>query len=134
MQPNKSICYTNGKEFATNPEEINAFLGINYIMSISKLANVKWYRSVDSYLSNDDVRNTKARYRFINILQNLYFTNKQAVDKSDTAYKMRIVINHLNKASQDTVSDAETQLIDEHMTKFKGRMSCEHCMKKKPIK
>ena len=31
----------NGREFATNPEEIRAFLGINYIMSISKLPNVK---------------------------------------------------------------------------------------------
>ena len=43
----------NGREFATNPEEIRAFLGINYIMLISKLPNVKCYWSVDSYLSNE---------------------------------------------------------------------------------
>ena len=35
----------------------NAFLlGIKYIMSISKLPKVKCYGSVDSYLSNDNVR------------------------------------------------------------------------------
>ena len=33
----------NGREFATDPEVIRAFLGINYIMSISNLPNVKCY-------------------------------------------------------------------------------------------
>ena len=45
-----------------------------------------------------------------------------------------VVINHLNKAFQDAMSDAERQLIDEHITKFKGRMSCKQYMKNKPIK
>ena len=124
----------NGREFATNPGEIHAFLGISYIMSISKLPNVKCYGSVDSYLSNDDVRNAMARNSFMNILQNLHFTDNQIADKSDKAYKMRIVINHLNKAFQDAMSDAERQSIDKHMTKFKGRMSCKQYMKNKPIK
>ena len=47
---------------------------------------------------------------------------------------MRIVINHLNKAFQDAMSDAEKQSINEHMTKFKGRMSCKQYMKNKSIK
>ena len=38
----------NGRDFATNPEEIDALLGIIYIMSISKLPKVKCYWSVDS--------------------------------------------------------------------------------------
>ena len=37
----------NGRRFATNPEEIRTFLGINYIMSISNLPNVKCYWSVE---------------------------------------------------------------------------------------
>ena len=48
----------NGREFATSHEEMCAFLGINYIMPISKLPNLQCYCSVDSYLSNDGVRNT----------------------------------------------------------------------------
>ena len=124
----------NGREFATNPEEIRAFLGINYIMSISKLPNVKCYWSVDSYLSNHGVRKAMTRNRFMNILQNLHFTDNQTADKSDKAYKMRIVINHLNKAFQDAISDAERQSVDEYMTKFKGGMSCKQYMKNNPIK
>ena len=117
----KHICdqinlYTtqNGSEFATNPEEIRAILGINYIISISKLLNVKCYWSIESYLSNDGVRNAMTRNCFINILQNLHFTDNQTADKSDKVYKMRIVINHLNKAFQCAMSDEERQLIDEH--------------------
>ena len=124
----------NGKEFATNPEKIRAFLGINYIMSISKLPNVKCYWSIDSYLSNDGVRNAMTRNRFMNILQNLHFTDNQTADESDIVYKMRIAINPLIKAFQDAMSDVERQSTDEHMTKFKGRMSCKQYMKNKPIK
>ena len=70
----------------------------------------------------------------MNIFQNLCFTNNQTADKSDKAYKMLIVINHLNTAFQDAMSDVERQSIDEHMTKFKGRMSCKQYLKNKPIK
>ena len=41
----------SGRECATNSDEIRAFLGINHIMSISKLPNMTCYWSVDSYLS-----------------------------------------------------------------------------------
>ena len=124
----------NGREFSTNPEEIRAFLGINYIMSISKLPNVKYYWSIDSYLPNHSVRNAMTRNRFTNILQNLHFTDNQTADKSGKDCKMRIVINHLSKAFQDVIPDTERQSIDEHMTKFKIRMSCKQYMKNKSIK
>ena len=74
------------------------------------------------------------RNHFMNILQNLHFTDNQTADNSDQAYKMRIVIIHLNKAFQDAMSNAERQSIDEHMSKFKDRMSCKQYMKNKPEK
>ena len=80
------------------------------------------------------MRKAMTRIRVMNILQNLHFTDNQTADKSEKAYKMCIIMNHLNKAFQDAMSDAEKQSIDEHMTKFKGRMSCKQYMKNKPIK
>ena len=118
----------NGKEYATNPEEIRAFLGINYIMPISKLPDVKCYWSIDSYLSNDGVRNTMKRNPFINLLQNLHFTDNQTADKSEKAYNMRIIINHL------TMFHAERQSIYKHLTKYKGRLSCRQYTKKQANK
>ena len=51
----------------------------------------------------------------MNIFQNLHFTDNQTADKSDKAYEMHIVINHLNKVFQDAMSAAERQSIDECM-------------------
>ena len=98
-------------------------------MSISKLPNAKCYLSVDRYQSNDGVRNAVTRNRFINILLILHFTDNQTADKSGKAYKIRIAINHINKAFQDAMSDVERQSIDELMTKFNGRLSCKQYIK-----
>ena len=98
-----------GREFVTNPEEIRKFLGINYIMSISKLPNLKYYWSVDSYFSNEGVRNAVTRNRFMKILQNIHFADNQTANKSEKAYKIRMVIRHLNKAFQAAMSDVERQ-------------------------
>ena len=117
----------NGREFATTPEEIRAFLGINYIISISKLPNC--YCSVDSYLSNDIVR-----IFFVNIIQNFHFNDNETSEKSDNVYKMRNVINHLNEAFQKVIFDAKRQSIDENLTKCKVRMLCKQYIKNKPIK
>ena len=51
----------------------------------------------------------------MNIFQNLHFTDNQTADKSDKAYEMHIVINHLNKVFQDAMSVTERQSIDECM-------------------
>ena len=65
----------NGKELPTNPKQISPVLRINCIILISKLPNVNCYWSVDSYLSSDCVRNATTRSRFMNIHQNLHFTD-----------------------------------------------------------
>ena len=72
--------------------------------------------------------------RFLEILQNLHFADNNTSNTSDKGYKLRTVINHLNKAFQAAMSDADRQSIDEHMTKFKGRNSCKQYIKNKPIK
>ena len=72
-------------------------------MPILKLPKV----SCDSHMSNDGVRNTVIRNCFISILQNLHFADNQTIDQSHKACKMCIVINHLIKAFQDPMSDAE---------------------------
>ena len=81
-------------------------------MSTSKLPNLKCYWSVDSYMSNYGVRNNMTSNRFVNILQNLHFNDHETADKSDKAYKMHNVINQLNEAFQNAMSDGKRQSID----------------------
>ena len=85
----------NGREFRTNTDEMHLFLGANYMMSICKLPNIKRYLAADDYIDNNGRTNGITRARFSTILQNLYFVENQRADKSDKAYKLQPMINHL---------------------------------------
>ena len=60
----------------------------------------------------------------MNFFQNLHFADNQTADKSGKSYNISTVCNHLNKTFQNVMSNAKFQSIDEHMAKFKFRMSC----------
>ena len=72
--------------------------------------------------------------RFCEILQNLHFADSGKDDKSDNAFKMRPVIDHLNSKVFEVLSNVSEQSIDEHMVKFKGRSGMKQYIKSKPIK
>ena len=55
-------------------------------------------------------------------------------DQTDKGYKIRPIINQLNKSFQESYSNEPKQTIHEHMTKFKGRSSMRQYLKMKPIK
>ena len=112
-----------GREFQTNEQEMRAFLGINYVMSINKLPTIKSYWECGQYVGNEGIRNVMSRSRFEDILQNLHFSDNTKDDKSDKGYKVRSLINHFNQSFSECVSDDCTQSIDEHMVKFTGRSS-----------
>ena len=51
---------------------------------------------IDNLIGNDGIQNTMIRNRFCEILQNLHFADNRKDDKTDKAFKMRPVIDHLN--------------------------------------
>ena len=74
------------------------------------------------------------RNRFWEIPQNVHFANKTKVDKTDKAFKMRPVIDHLDLKSLKVLSNDSEQSIDEHMVKFKKRSGMKQYIKSQPIK
>ena len=74
------------------------------------------------------------RTGFQSILQNLHFSNNGNDDKTDKSYKIRPVVEHLNKVFAESLSNSPFQNADEHMCKFKGRSSMKQYIKNKPIK
>ena len=66
--------YTTQKvrNFETTEDEMKAFLGINFIMGISKLPSLEDYWSTDKCIGNEKIQNVKTRTRFQSIL--LIFT------------------------------------------------------------
>ena len=58
--------------------------------------------------------------RFQSILQTLHFSNNDNGNKTDRSYKIRPVIEHVNKAFAETLSISPFQSDDKRMCKFKG--------------
>ena len=110
----------NNSEFHTNEQEMRAFFGINYIMSINKLPTIKHYWKCGQLIGNKGISNFIGRSRFEDILRNLHFSVNTKDAKSDKGYKVRSLINYFNQSFSNSVSNDDSQSIVEHMVKFKG--------------
>ena len=114
----------NGRIFQTSIEELSAFLGINILMGIHKLPSMKDYWSVDDGLGNPLIQKAMTRSRFLDILQNLHFTNNfqelppKESENYDRTWKLRPLFQHLGQHFKSAFQPESHQSIDEHMCKF----------------
>ena len=67
-------------------------------MGINKLPSSEQYWSTDKCIGNEKIQNVMTRARFQSILQNLHFSNNDNGNKADKSYKIRLLIEHLNKS------------------------------------
>ena len=86
-----------GRYFETMEDEMKAFLGINFILGINKLQSLEDYWSTDKCIGHEKIQNIMKRAEFQFILQNLVFSNNDNDNKTYKSYKIRPVIEHLNK-------------------------------------
>ena len=87
-----------GRNFETMEDQMKAFLGISIIIGINKLPSLEAYWSTDKCIGNEKIQNVMTRARFQSILQNLHFSNNDNGNKADKSYKIRLLIEHLNKS------------------------------------
>ena len=120
--------------FETTEGEMKGFRWINFIMGINKLPSSEQYWSTDKCIGNEKIQNVMTRARFQSILQNLHFSNNDNGNKADKSYKIRLLIEHLNKSFVGSLWNSPFQNVDEHMWKFKGRLSMKQYIKNKPSK
>ena len=136
----ESIRYAqqNGRQFEIDKNEMAAFIGVNFIMSLDVQPGIKSYWSVGDILGNSRVKQVMTRTRFEEILQNLHFADnsktEQAGTEPDKAKKIRPLLSHFNKYFISAKQDSSKQSVDEHMCKFKGKSGMKQYMKNKPIK
>ena len=97
----------NGRQFQISEEEFCAFLGVNLLIGINKLPNMKGCWSVDEGLGNSLLQKAMTRARFIEILQNIHFADnhkellRKESEEYDRAWKLRPLFDHLGKHFQD---------------------------------
>ena len=109
-QPNL-YAHQNGRNFTDTKEELKTFLGINFVMAIKKLPT-----RIDNLIGNDGIQSIMTQNRFSETLQNLHFANIRKHDKTDQAFKMRPVIDHLDSKFSEVLSNDSEQ----SMVKFKS--------------
>ena len=96
VEQSNLYAHQNGRNFTVIKEKLKEFLGINPVMQINKLLTIAEYWTADNLIGNGGFQNTMIRSRFCEILQNLHFADNRKDNKTDKAFKMRPVIDHLN--------------------------------------
>ena len=121
VEQSNLYAYQNGRNFTVTKEELKTFREISFVMAIHNLPTIAEYWRVDNLIGTDGIQNTMIRNRFCEILQNLHFADNRKDDKTDKAFKMRSVTDHLKSKFSEVLSNDSEKSIDEHMVKFKGR-------------
>lgn len=131
--------YSNQKQRNIKPiskEEFYGFLGLNMLFSYHRLPRIRNYWSSDIDYSVSVVPDTLTRNRYFQILGNLHINDNEAIPKQNTdrLYKIRPLIDKLNKNFQSLRMPNQVQSIDESMILFKGRSAIKQYNPLKPIK
>lgn len=130
----------SGKTYTkTTAKEMNAFLGINLLMGIKRLPSYKDYWSSAPDLHDSYISSIMSVKRFGWLLAHLHLNDNSLMPKRDAPdfdrlYKVRPLLQHLEKAFKTVILPSEVLAIDESMIKFKGRSFLKQYMPKKPIK
>lgn len=119
--------------------EIKAFLGMLIQMGIHKLPCIEDYWSSDPLLQVIEIAETMTLKRFQKIMKYLHLNDNSQMpnrtdDNYDKLYKIRPLVEHINKKCQANAKNTHSQSIDECMIKFKGRSTLKQYMPMKPIK
>ena len=95
LNKNESERYAeqNRRMFQTTSEELWVFLGITILMGINKLPKMRDYLSVEEGLCAIVIQKTVTINRFLEILQNIHFTNNLQQHHQRT---VKIMIVHGN--------------------------------------
>ena len=70
LEKSNIYAHQNGRNITVTKEELKAFLGQSFLMTINKLPRIVEYWRVDNLVHNDGIHNTVFR-RFCEIFQNL---------------------------------------------------------------
>ncbi|CAG4975300.1 unnamed protein product [Parnassius apollo] len=112
-----------GKVLNLKKEELLAFIGMNFYMGYNtRLAWTDHYPSA-SDLNNPPICNTMPRDRFAMILSHLHCNDNAQMPKNckDTLYKIRPIVDAVNKKFQECYHGTREMSVDESMIKFKDQ-------------
>lgn len=120
-------------------DELLVFFGINILMGIKKLPSYRDHWSSDAMLNDPYTSSLMTVNRFGFFLSNIHISDNSVEPKKGTSgydklYKLRPLLDQLNKSFKNCWKPSKYQSVDESMIKFTGRSSLKQYMPAKPIK
>ncbi|KAH9645922.1 hypothetical protein HF086_011384 [Spodoptera exigua] len=106
----------------TTKVEIKLFFGLILYMGLVKLPKINLYWSTDRVFGQTFAASVMSRNRFELLLQKLHFTSNDTADVSDRIYKIRPLLDSLNKTFKNIYAPKEDICIDESQVPFRGRI------------
>ena len=98
-------------------KELEQWLGIAMLMSITKISNPRLHWSFNNWSAN--ITSIMSRNRWEEIKSNLYFVDNAAVDKSSKLFEVSLLVDHLRQEFQK-IPMAEHLCVAEQTVLFKG--------------
>ena len=129
----------NGRKFVISLDELQAFIGINFVMGYLKLTTLRSYwETGNPSVSINYVANVMTREKFKEILSNLNFSNNEEDlpgehPDHDRAFKVRWLIDYLDEHFLLCMEAEAAESVDKHMVKYKDKSIMRQHMKNKPI-
>lgn len=126
----------NNKNLKLTIKELYGFLGINFCMGYHKLPSYKLYWNKSEDLNVHAISKTMPRDRFREILSYIHVNDNTNLpnNNKDKLYKLRPMIDTLNKIFFEAYNGTRQLSVDESMIKFKGRSTLKQYNPMKPLK
>ncbi|XP_051168542.1 piggyBac transposable element-derived protein 4-like [Leptopilina boulardi] len=142
LEQNENCTSTSGTETIWTDicaKELQAWIGMHILMGIHQLPRLRDYWSSDSVLRVEAISNVMTRDRFKQITASIHLNSNDTMlprgnINYDKLYKVRPLIEVLNKNIKKHYRNSMTVAVDESMILFKGRSTLKQYNPMKPIK
>ena len=121
-----------GKSINLTSDELMKVIGILYLSGYSTVPQRRLYWSSENDTRNELVATSMPRTRFENILSILHFNHIE--DKNERAFKIRPLMDAVNKSFKEFIPPSDEYSIDKSMIKYFGRHPAKQCLRSKPIR
>lgn len=124
----------NNHSFSITSNDIKIFIGFLLFTGYHRLPREKLYWCVDEDLNVPIVSNSMSRNKYYEIKRYFHLANNETIDKNDKMFKLRPLMEKLNKKFLQWGVFHNKLSIDEAMVKYYGHHSSKQFIRGKPVR
>ncbi|XP_045477491.1 piggyBac transposable element-derived protein 3-like [Harmonia axyridis] len=133
-ESNKYALFLNHPDPKIESDEMKCFIGILILTGYNSLPGKCFYWDSESDMGNQLVKEAMRRDRFRQIMRFLHCADNTKPNYKDKMWKLRPLIEKLQKNYLKYFKPTENMSYDECMVKYYGRHSCKQFIRGKPIR